>query len=294
VATLAGLVDTTRRLLYGPASNDRPQFDTLTATYNAANTTIPVDNSTQWKRGDILEFETDGLQLICTADGSSGTVAIEPYDGTDATHSTAKEILFRNPEWSRLALQDAINQTTDLWLWPHVWTWFAGTLTVTAGDTTYNLDGYIEEVVRMYQYNLASQNQFHPLPPEWWLTERQVNTAVSVQSNLLRVRRVHDAAQTVYYTARRRPNSADLSNISAEIAYLIPHGAAALVSEGGIMRERVDPTRGKNEEGAGARDGRTHTARFFIARDQLKALLRHEVPLDRRFQGKVRASNRSW
>ncbi len=294
MATLAGLVDTTRRLLFGPGTNDRPQFDTLTSTYTTADATAVVDNSTQWKRGDILEFETDGLQLICTADGAAGSVAIEPYDGTDATHSTAKEILFRNPAYARLALEDAINQTVDLWLWPHVWSWFQGSLTFTSGDTTYNLAQYIVKVDRMYQYNLGSQNMFHPLDPTWFDAELQVNSTVSTNSNLLRLRHVHDPSVTVYYTARRRPNSADLSNLSAELAHVVPHGAAALVAEGAMMRERVDPTRSNNEEGGAARDGRSHTARFFIVRDQVQALLRDEVPRDRRFVGRTPRRTRVW
>jgi len=167
-------------------------------------------------------------------------------------------------------------------------------LTWTSGDTTYNLDQYVEKVVRMYQYDINSQNRFHPLPPSWWDVERQVNSTVSTNSNLLRVRRVFDETVTLYYTARRRPNSADLANLSAELAHVVPHGAAALVAEGAMMRERIDPTRGRNEEGGSARDARSHTARFFIARDQVRALLRDEVPVDRRFVGKIPARSRTY
>lgn len=283
-------------MVYNGHVAKRPFADIVNDSGGISNsdTTVGVENSTAWKRGDIGQFD-DGELVFCSADGSGGNLTVvRGYEGSTAASQADNARLEKNPPFYRIHVEALINEVIRTDLWPHVWTWHNDTLTFTSGDTTYPLDAYIDEVVRVYQYNLNSDGRYWDLPGNWWEVERQVNTAVATNSGLFRIKRVRDATATVYYEAKRRPDPSDIANISAEVADLIPWRVCAKLAESNMLGERIDPPRQsrQNAEGGYARDARSFNAEFFTMREALNKKLRNEIPVAPRYV--PRRARRSW
>jgi hypothetical protein len=285
VATLAGLVQDCFNAVYGIAQQKRPQEDTNNAQVLAAATSMTPDTPTMWKRGDYAEFQPDGEIVIFTADSAGATTIRKGQRGTTDAQQEAGDVILKNPTFPIHMIQALINEVVDHDLWPEVWSWHHDTLTFTAGDTTYNLDAYIEDVVMVYQYNLNSDGKFYPLERHRWRIERQINTAVSTNSNLLRLHSVKDETATVYYTAKRRPNSADLANLDAALEDLIPYAVLGKLANLGMIEDRYDPPRGdrSEREGGRARDYRTYMSEFLRMKNNYRKTLQAEVRPEREF-----------
>lgn len=290
MATLATLTTDTTNLLYGLDLVSRPQEDTIGAALTSSGTSVTVDTDTIWKRNDLMEFQPDGELAICAADASSGTVTVRRAQrGTTAAAQDNGDVILKNPPYPISQVQTVINQVIRSDLWPHVWTWEQNSFSFVSGDHMYDLGLNIVEVVMVYQFNLNSDNRLHPLPNTLWDVERQINTAAATNSNLLRVVRVHDEDETVYYTAKRRPDESDIANFSDELADIIPWAAAAKLLASRSPQVSLDAARSRHDDDKSElRDYRGLMAEFLRMRDALNLQLRDEVFTEPRFRPRFR------
>ena len=285
MATLAGLTTKTLDHVYGTGLVERPAEDTIDATFNAAVTTMPVTTDSMWKRDDYAEFNSNEL-VIAISDGTGTNVEVRRGKrGTTDANQTSGATITRNPPYPRIRVEDRINEVIRHDLYPHVWTWFKGSFTFATNDHMYDLATNIEEVMELYQYNLNSDNRFHPISNGWWDVKKQVDTGAASNSNLLRVKQVHDETATVYYTAKRRPATLDLSNVSSEIEDMIPWAAAAKLMAGREGQATLDAARSRyDDSGTWLRSYRGLMAEFFRMRTALNLVLRDEVEAEPRFK----------
>ena len=290
LTTLGLLYDDVYGMVYGVDPTERPKSTLTSGSTAAGATSVSFDNDGPWEIGDYVEFADDGeLAFIEAGTSSPFTIRRGERGTTDATQAD-NSVVYRNPQYARYEIERAVNQVVRNDLWPHVWSWSQGTLSFTTGDTTYDLANYEEEVVMMYQFNLNSDSHLYPLPATWWDTELQIASAVSANDNLLRLRRVWDESATVFYTAKRRPDPSDLSNMSDEVAELVPWAAAAklLAGRSAATRQRPDRSRTDRVEGGTTRDYRTYMGEFLRMRKALRLKLDNEVEPLRRFRPRRR------
>lgn len=287
---LATLTDETLNLLYGAGITERPDEDTITSSPAAGDPTITFATDAMWKRGDYAEFD-DGEIVILAADASGATAVRRAQRGSTAAGHTSGARVVRNPLFPIVDVQRRIQTVIRTELWPHVWSWHQGSVTWVTGDHIYDLPQYIEEVDLVYQVSLDGF-RWQPISTGDWEVERQIDTTVATNSNMLRLRSIHFESQDVLYIGRRRPHVDDLANLSDEIAAIIPFGAAATAIAARPSPLQVDASRNKR---AGERDMvRTYQllrSEFETKRDQLRRQLLNEVKRERRF---VPRSRRTW
>ena len=290
MATLADLATKTLDVIYGVAQVERPLEDIMDGAFTAGTLTMPVATDAFWKQDDIAEFAVDGELVICAADATGGNVTVRRGQrGTTDANQSSGDVITKNPPHPRFRVEEMINQVVRNDLWPHVWTWHQDTFTFVDGTHTYALDLYIPEVVLVYQYDLNSDKRMHPLNHGAWDTERQVDSGLATNSNLLRVRSVYDSSATVYYVAKRRPDPADLSNMSSEVADLIPWAAAGKLMAVRSPQVHSDTARGRHDEpGSQQNDYRGLMAEFLRMRSALRLQLRDEVFVEPRFRSRFR------
>ncbi len=299
MATLAALTDDVLHMLYGLAQVERPTEDTqVTATFADSDTEIELTTPALWKRGDYAEAD-DGDIIILTEDHpaatNTATVRRAQLGSTATQHVTASAVWKKNPRYTRVQIERFINEVVRNDLWPDVWTWHNGTVTYTEGDSTYDLPQYIEDVVLVYQYDLSSDEKFHPLDNGYWDVERIIDTNVSTNQNLLRLRQPTDSSYTVYYTGKRRPHPDDLANMSTEVAQLIPWAVVAKLMAGvRAAPRRYDPPRQDRDstEGGEFRDYRGFMTEFLRQKNNLNKLLLTEVKGEKRYRPRRR--RRTW
>jgi hypothetical protein len=299
MATLAALTNDVLNMLYGVVQVERPTEDTqVTATFTNAATEVELSTPALWKRGDYAEAD-DGDVIILAEDhpAASSTVTVRRSQrGSTATeHLAASAVWSKNPPFLRTQIERFINETVRSDLWPKVWTWHNGTVTYTDGDSTYDLPQYIEDVVVVYQYDLSSDEKLHPMQRGHWSVERQIDTNVSTNQNLLRLRQPYDSDYTVYYTGKRRPDPSDLANMSDEVAQLIPWAVAAKLMAGvRSAPQRFDPPRRDRDstEGGTFRDYRGLLTEFIRQRNALNVKLMNEVKPDKSYVPRPR--RRRW
>jgi hypothetical protein len=290
MTTLSALVDDCYGILYGVGRAERPKEDVLAAQFLTASTSITPTTVALWKRDDYAEF-TDGELIILAADSAGATVCRRAQRGTTAADHASGAVIYRNPTFPRYEIERLITQVVNNDLWPNVWTWEADSLSYVNADTTYDLGAYIEDVVTVYQYNLNAEGRFYPLEQNAWDVELNINAAAGAASgNLLRLRRVQDEDETVYYTAKRRPDSADLANMSDEVAELIPWAVAGKLEGQRSASTRHRPATGLTErvEGGLFRDYRGFMSEFLRMRKQLNTKLVKEVPTAPKFRARRR------
>ena len=290
MTSLALLTDDVYGVLYGVGRAERPAEDTLAAQFLTASTSLTPTTTTMWKRGDYLEFD-DGELVIFAADSAGATEVRRAQRGTTAADHASGDVVTRNPTFPRYEIERLINQVVRNDLWPNVWSWEVTTLSYVAPDTTYDLGDYIEDVVTVYQYNLNSDGRFYPLDQTMWDVESQINAAAGAASgNLLRLVRVQDEDETVYYTAKRRPHPDDLTNMSDEVAELIPWAVAGKLEGQRSASIRHRPETGVTErvEGGLFRDYRGFMSEFLRMRKQLNTKLVREVPSAPKFRARRR------
>lgn len=293
MATLAGIVDDVYTTLYGIGRAERPARDLINGAITSGAVTFTVDTAALWKIGDYAEFNDGELVFVEAGTANPFTIA-RGQRGTTAAAQADNAVIHRNPTFPRFEIERLINQVVRNDLWPNVWTWSRASLAFVNQDYMYNLGLYIEEVVDVYQANLNADNRFYPLDRNWWDVTRQINTAVSTNGNLLRLRHVWNEAATVYYTAKSRPDPADLANMSDEVAELIPWAVAGKIegSRTPATRHRPIQDRADRIEGGPFRDYRGFMGEFIRMRKELHTKLVKEVPAKPKFRG--RRGQRAW
>lgn len=299
MTTLSALVDDTYAMLYGMAQAERPAEDTLASNVtNDSDVSWDFTTAAMWKRNDYAEAADGVGEIVVFADDHP-----DPGDATvrrGQRGTTAKvagyssgDVFYKNPKYPRYEVERIIQQVIRNDLWPHVWTWHKDSLSFSTGDTTYTLDQYVEDVVRVSQYNLNSEGKWYPIPRKYWDVERQVSTTVATNSALLRLHHVFDDSATVYYTAKRRPHVDDLANMADEVAELVPWAATGklLTGRAGARTQRPRSDR-EADDGTEYRDYRGFMSEFLRMRDQLRRQLHLDVPPEPRFRQRVR--RKAW
>ncbi len=291
MTTLSALVDDCFGILYGVGRAERPKEDILDGAILSGAVSLTPTTAALWKRDDYAEFAADGELFIFAADSAGATTVRGAQRGTTAAGHADGAVMYRNPTFPRYEIERLINQVVRNDLWPNVWTWEVASLSYINADTTYDLGDYIEDVATVYQYDLDSDERFYPLDQTMWDVERQVNAAAGAAAgNLLRLIRVKDESETVYYTAYRRPDPADLANMSDEVAELIPWAVAGKLEgeRSAAVRHRPQTSTTERMEGGLFRDYRGFMSEFLRMRKQLNTKLAREVPKAPRFRARRR------
>jgi len=190
MATLATLTADTYELLYGIAQVERPEEDYLkTAIDNDGDTACQFTTPTTWRKGDFAEAVSNGEIIKFREDHpSSGDVNIyKAQRGSTAggTHAIGDRF-YKNPTFTVTEIERAINHIIDNEMWPKVWKDASSTLTHVIGDTLYDLEAGAVEVVRVYQYNINSDDALYEFPKAWWQAVSSLATAVSSTTRALR------------------------------------------------------------------------------------------------------------
>ena len=297
MATLASLVDDTYDILYGIAQVERPAEDTLSTTVDDdADVAWRFTTAAMWKRGDYAAAADTAAELVIMAgdhpSGASDVTVRRAQKGTTAKVAgyAAGDVFYKNPKFRRAQLERAINEVIRHDLWPHVWSWHQGTVTWTAGDHTYSMPQYVEDVVHLYQVDINGDGTFNPIDRDLWDVERQLDTNVATNKNLFRLRWAHDEAATVYYTGKRRPHPDDVATLADELADMVPYAAAGKLMLQTAPRKRVNPQRQDKDrvEGGEARDYRGLMAEFLRMRSEYGKQLRLEVRPEPKFRQRRR------
>ena len=240
-------------------------------------------------------MEGTGFLYLLTEDADSGTgiAAVLPGErgSADSAGAIAGTKVLRNPLYPRIDLEKRITEVINTEIWPHIWTWHQGTITWVDGDHIYDLPQYVQEVDLVYQVSLDGF-RWHPIETGDWHVERQIDTTVATNSNMLRLRGVHYSASDVLYIGRRRPDVNDLANVSDEVAAVIPWGAAAAAMAARYGPLHNDPSQNpRTNERDMVRGYQLLRNEFEVKRDQLRRQLLNEVKRERRF---VPRSRRGW
>lgn len=288
MTTLADLTQATWNLLYGIGGFERPWEDRATGTISTGATDLSslLSANSEWFENDVMEFPAGEVAFVVADTASSVN---RGRDGTTAEALSSGDPIIKNPDFPRHRVEQAIKETIRLSLWPHVWTWHQDSLSFVIGDHSYDLDQYVEDVVLVYQHNLNGDARTHWLyRGTHWDVQRQMDSGVATNKNLLRVKKVHDQEETVYYTAKRRPHVDDLDNVSDEIADMIPYAAAGKLATGrNVQQKSTRSNRDKNFQA----DYEGFMSEFLRMRSELTKLLHDEVERDPEYRPKRR---RSW
>jgi hypothetical protein len=226
VVTLATLTDQTYDLLVGAGPMERPQEDVGTLADASTESLTGIGRTALWKVGDYAEFIDNGEVVIFGSDASAGAATVRRAQRGTTADAHADVVMRKNPLYPRYLIERMVNETVRS-MWPAVWTWHKDTLDWMESATTYVLDEYIEDVVEVYQYDVAGDERYHQVHPDSWRVVRQVDTGLASTGNLLRLHAPPNSDDPIYYTAKRRPHPDDLENLSAELADLVPWMAAA-------------------------------------------------------------------
>lgn len=293
MTTQAILEQAVLNLLYGQELVERPLEDRINgALANGTTEAVVFDTPAMWDTDDLVEYKVDGevTRLI------SDTVQKRAQLGTTGASKLDNAEVVKNPPFPLVDVRRALKEVVLVDLWPNVWTWVTDTLAASSSDRQYDLDEFVEEVVLVYQENIGSDERFRPLPPHWWDVERVVEATVATNSNLLILHHVYDFDETVYFTAKRRPDfsSAGFTAMSDEIAAMIPWAAAAklLLSKSGQIKNAAART--QKDDGAIERSYARFMGEFVRMRDAYSRQLMGEVREDRRWRGPSRVFGSTW
>lgn len=288
MATLADLTTRTLEILYGVAKVERPTEDTLSGNILSGATSLTPSTTTMWKRGDYAQF-SDGEVFIFGADSSGATAVRGAQRGTSAAAHASGSVMEKNPWPLRVDVARRIDEVLLNELWPHVWSWYNGTITYSSGDHLYDLPAYIEDVVTVEQADIDSDGRFHPLPPILWDVERKVASTIATNGTLLRLRHPPDASSTIHYRGKRRPHPDDIANLAEELEAMVTWGAAAKCMAGQYQPAGRDRTRiqGKDSQVQG-QGYQLLMGEFLRMRKDYSLTLMGEVAADMRWRPRFR------
>lgn len=231
MADLNDLRVDTENLLYGFAHELRPLEDTLVATITDTATAAEFDlDDDVWKDGDYAEFVPDGEMVILDgdhpADGNDATLR-RGQRGTTAAAQTAGDVVRRNPTFPISLVERMVNEVIDIDLHrhPRVYVTAQRSLTWSSGTWSYALNAADDDVIDVYQYNLDAESGYWFAPRSWWSVVKP-DSAISSTKHLI-LRGVKDDSSTVYYTAKGRPSSSSVTDLSSDIVAILPWRAAA-------------------------------------------------------------------
>lgn len=234
-----------------------PQTDSLSALVAAAATSMSVNSSTSWKKGEIAEEQTAGEQVLVTADGVGGTVSIRKgHNGTTDAQIASGVILHKNPRFSWAQIDQAIATRVD-GLWPGVWVVSTTTITPSTTADIYNVPTDYKGFLSLGHAQTGSVTEIRS--PSYVEEISNVATAILASGMGLRIRGWHRSDQnaTLYYKAK-----ATTANMPAALERAVAHGAAEELLENEAAKHAGDGS----EQGQGKVRSALTASRFQGAR----------------------------
>lgn len=289
MATLADIVEHVRDTVYGMRKDLRPRKDRLDGAINDSVTAVDFETPAMWKRGDKAEFQDNGeiVELRADLTGASVEVFERGADGTTAASHDDHTIVLHDPRLSLKKIERAINNAIDNDLWPHVW--IRTERTVSGYDDeveVYELAAGDVDVEQMYQYDVDSDDKWREIPNAYYSVINSVASAVptgATSGKALVIRRVIDADETVYYTAKTKPSSSSISDLdSALVEMAAIRASATLMAQAPVERRQRQTGRTRRQDQA--TDYGTLMAEFIRLRDQYATRLRVELLQKKKYQ----------
>lgn len=297
MTTLAALTDKVLAQAYGARVVERPQSDTMfTTSITSGTTEIRMDTESLWRRGDLAEFQSDGEIFEFTENhpsAATATVRRGTRWGNAAGSQSAGAVVYRNPVFPIKTVEQLINETVRDDLWPEVWSWHNGTISFSTSTEMYSLPQYVEDVARLYQYNLNSASELVPIQRTAWDVERNLNTAVATNGAAIRIRgnAIPDDTATLYYDGMRRPHPDDLANLDDRLADLVVYGVLGKLDPVARAIAVQHPARGSRNSQKLSETLQTlvaFTGLFRQNKADIAETLKAEIPLEPRFRPRRR------
>jgi len=337
MATLVSLTLDCLDLLFGQAKLTRPAIDQLAVAVGSnSDTSFQFERagSSLWEYGDYAEF-VDGsgtagevIQFFGDHDVPDADVRVARgmRQSTAAASHSVGDVVWKNPSYTHLEIQKAINATIDSDMQNGIWYRSQGTIAYSVGRDRYPLAANVDKIERLRQRDINSTDlgvavfvfTGGTVEDEWtfasahglavgdmvrftavgtgadeyglgvlyfvatvdsttvvtlsasdsttvlegsadsvgtWNAEKVVmdytefnsgdyslltnqdTTATSTTQDLI-VRRVASSSDTLYYTARIRPESSAVASLPTEISNAVPYGAVARLIGGTATRGR--------------------------------------------------------
>ncbi|KKN73788.1 hypothetical protein LCGC14_0397360 [marine sediment metagenome] len=124
---------------------------------------------------------------------------------------------------------------------------------------------------------------YREFPTRWYEIKHAQASATDSTGNSILLTGYHDVNDTIYYSARTRPSSSDISSLPTEITNLIPWGAVARLTGGTSVRGRYAESAAQTSTVAYA-DAAWFQTQFEDMVDQYRNQLEEDVPLLKRWE----------
>lgn len=300
MATANTLVLDVEEMLYGMARIEHPAEDVVTlADASTTSMTIATTTGQFWKKGDFAEIipATAGAvgEIVILASTPTSSPATVRRAQRQTTAAAASSLVARkNPLFPRVAIDRAITETINSDLYPYVHYTASRSLTFVDQNHIYPLTAGDFDILWMYQ---TYDDELVRIPPGWWSVTRHIDTSIEATGQAIRLFRVYDITEPVFYIARVRPLSTAISSIPDSIAEMIPWRVCARLLGGTrVVPHRADPARKSLPDAqvsTPTSDWRFFQQQFILMRDQERDRIRFDQRYDRekRF---IRKPRRKW
>lgn len=249
VVSITSLIPRVRQLL-----EDEPFEDYTTGTITAVATSQAVNQGAAWAEGDVLEYQDDGDLAKVRTGGSSPLTIKRSHAGATASSHASGVVLFKNPDWRYLQIQEALTRVVDE-LWPQVWQTDSTTVTPTQNGEWYNLVAGLKDVVSVVQLTVGTptravffgQRGGPPFTIQHNLPTSLVGSGIGIRFP----RGVDNYTNTVAITYRSKITTADIEDglMSEAVIYgacwrLLAGKAATLSEDEGVREPIGNPLQG--------------------------------------------------
>jgi hypothetical protein len=155
------------------------------------------------------------------------------------------------------------------------------TFTLSANEDTTPLAGTADDTGTWTLQNVVFN--YREFPTRWYEIKHAQASATDSTGKSILLTGYHDVNDTIYYSARTRPSSSDISSLPTEIANLIPWGAVARLTGGTSVRGRYAESAAQTSTVAYA-DATWFQTQFEDMVDQYRNQLEEDVPLLKRWE----------
>lgn len=130
--------------------NDQPFVDKNTSDPGGAGTTFDVADGSNYERGNILEFQDNGEQVLVRSVATNTLTVYRAQNGTTAQAHGVGSTFVVNPVVSYTQITGSVDDTTKT-LWPYVYYVQEYDVTVASGTQWYNLGATALELIQVLQ-----------------------------------------------------------------------------------------------------------------------------------------------
>jgi len=208
----------------------------LTAQSLAADTTIDVNDGTDWSEGDVMEFSDGELALVQSIATNAVTVKRGHLGTTAATQSSGSAIR-KNPVFYLKDVKDALDLTIQT-LWPYAWKAVDDTITPVGGTYWYDVASDAVDIITVSQLYGTSDSLVGIFGADHY-TERPIVWSTNLPTALVASGRglgfpggFFHSSNTVYVRYRAKLTATLSSSAYSDLsdgllAEVVAHGAAA-------------------------------------------------------------------